>query len=304
MIGKVPQDGLMDLIDALGEEASGKPTGVKIGWKDTHRLLGEVWRRGQASVIAGPPGNGKSYWVMACCMFAEAAGFSWRYQPLEDSQTDWVRRMAAIVCNDWGILDHNQAKDSITKIVTEGNLLRQLSKSVCENPRKPIKNILGKPTIPDIPYGQVTDWLYEAGKEFDLLVVDPISIIDYDGEDHTDWEGQKKFVKDVAAIVTDVKAHIILVSHTTKKSSRNQPLHMDMVEGSQAFSKYIHNVLLLDKHDLKTSDVYGIAGIHTVDHRRTLMIEKTRSASGTGAQIAFDFDRGGPMFTEHGVIEE
>jgi len=302
LIGNVPVDGLCDLIDELDNEASGKDVGVTAGWREFSDQMGGLLRQGQMSVMAGPPGNGKSYWAMACCLFAEVSGFSWRYLPLEDTQKDWIRRMAAIVCNDWGMLDPKQAKDNMQKIVDNKEILKVMQEGMCENPRKPMKGSDGRPMVPDIPYDKVADWIYRAGQDIDLLVIDPISIIDYDtGNDKTDWQGQKEFIKQVSGYLTDMKAHVLLISHTTKRKSRSEPLHMDKVEGSQSFSKFCHNVLLLDCHEVKESMVYGAVG-GSVSHNRTLMIEKARSSKGGGTHIAMDLDRSGPVFSEYGVI--
>jgi len=301
-IGNVPVDGICDMLDQLGDEAEGKAAGVDIGWRDTCDQLGGVFRKQEFTVIAGPPGNGKSYWALACCMFAEVNDFSWKYLPLEDSQRNWMRRIAAIVCDDWGILDYKQARDSINKVVANQNIIKGLQTSMCENPRKPVTCRDGKARIPDIPYDKVADWIYREGQKTDLIVIDPISIMDYDtGKSKTDVAGQRDFIKQVSGLVTQIKGHVMLVSHTTKKKTRNTPLHMDMIEGSQAFSKYCHNVLLLDHHDEKESTVYGAVG-GTVSHKRTLLIDKARGSKGGGAQIALDFDRSGPVFNEYGVI--
>lgn len=302
--GKVPDDGLQSLVDEIGQEIDGERSGPAIGWNGVSDAMGGSWRQGELTILAGPPGNGKSYLSLSACLHAHSNGSEWLYLPAEDRHTVWLRKMSAIAMCDWSMLHQGQASgvDRMRKIMEYKSLLDILSKRICENPRKPVEGMNGS-HVPDMPHDVVVEWVRSVCDKADLIVIDPITMIDFAKRGTPEWEGQQKFIKDLVAVVGEFRSHVILVCHLSKSGQQRRQLEMDNVQGSAAFTRFAHNVLLLDAHDPKDSEVFSFNNTRkTVTHKRTLYLSKMRNGPGVGKRIAMDFMPEGPVLMEYGVI--
>jgi len=314
-VGFISNEAMGNMIRELNEESEGVNRHVTLPWRRLNSALGDGLLLGTTSVVAGPPGNGKTYFALQACLGAELAGLEWAFLPCEMQSKDILRRLLAIEVNSWEMFNRDRESAGIIKGLAAQNAqkMSRVAKRICENPRKTVKGLDGKPYVPGLPYQSVLDWIAKEGERLDLIVIDPISMLDYDIDRKSEWKGQQDFVQMAVNIASDVGVHLMLVAHVGKrqKTRNGAPVELtgDDVQGSAAFFRFTDYVMLLDSHDPRESEVFSSTG-RTVYHARTMFIAKSRWGSGTGKRIAFDFsklssDEGksrGPRLEEHGII--
>ena len=265
-------------------------------WAEIADGLGGGFRPGEVTTIAGQAGNGKSFIALTVCYNLQLANIPWRYLPLEDNAGQVTRRMSALLFDDWKMIDmdYRKASEQETKIVKNLKAIHSLSRSICQNPRKWALNPnTKKPYLPDVPWSLVCDWVGALAETSDakLIVVDPVKQIDFDEPTQPWWRVQEKFVRTITAMADRSGVHVILVNHLRGRSGkdRKESATMEDMGGSAAFRDLVHNVLLLEAHDEKTSAIVVNGDLSKANYKRTLSIEKCRNGSGRALRFAMDF---------------
>lgn len=305
-IGEVPSGGVYALSARFGQEERGEIKLLPIPWTEISRGLGGGLYPGEVTVLAAPPGNGKSFVSAHLSLAAGAAGFRWRYLPLEDRQEVWLQRFGAVALDEWSFLDREKCSAAARQRTLKANqaVFRAIETNICENPRLPVADGSGRMVVPALPAYEILDWVHEAARDYDLLVIDPVSQIDFGRVGGKKWEDEEDFVRRLLGIAADSRCHVLLILHVVKRGGRNQmPLSLDDMQGSAAFSRFAHNVLLLETHDERESEVVCHVPNKIVTHKRTMIIGKGRTGSGGGSRFAVDFDHRGPALLEHGLIK-
>jgi hypothetical protein len=181
-----------------------------------------------------------------------------------------------------------------------------ISSRIMENPRKPALNAAGKKYAPTVPWQSIIAWAQEYSDTHKLLVIDPVSMIDYDTGTgfRSEAREQDKFFRELIASVYGTDCTVLCVHHVIKRTGKNAnlPLTLDDMAGSSSFGRAAHNVLLLDVHDERDSDVLWCGVRKSVTHRRTMCIAKTRDGDGQGIRLACDLAHDAPRIDIHGPI--
>lgn len=305
-VGKVVDFGILNLSEEIEDEHKGLRKACPTPWPVINDAISGGFLPGQVTTLAGPAGNGKTYFCLTLCLLCEINRIEWRYLPLEDDQKSALRRLVACMMDDWSMVDidkHNAA-ERYKKLTNHYGSIKRISQRVLENPRKSIIGEDGKPIVPRVPWESICEWIGTQSAK--LIIIDPISQIDYDSRSMKPWEAQDAFVRKTLAMAEHTKCHVILVNHIRKRTGTERQkttISMEDMKGSSAFHNLVHNVFLLDSHQIKDSSVYVSSGdgIKTVSHTRTLYLDKIRCGSGTGSKYAMGITNS-PSFECMGMI--
>ena len=310
-VGRKPDTQPEDLFASIRDERDGVVKPIRFPWWQLNKGIGYGLLPGNLTVVAGPPGVAKSYFVLNAILAAHDAGFTWRHLPLEDDAQTWAMKFVAVRTNNWKLLAQPERDDDEERrrlgIYKEEILARHrdfigelYDRYIAENPRVPIK-AFGEYHALDVDYKAVLSFADAEAFRSNLIVVDPISQICFD-PDGRDWRGQSDFLRKLAAIASRWKAHILLVAHTAKQSSRNGISDtLDGVQGSAMITRLAHNVITIARHDAMESPVYS-STFPTVEHKMTITLAKCRNGF-SGTRYAFDMADQGPTFVERGLIK-
>lgn len=301
-------DPVVKLREQFSLEATGREKSLLLPWPKLSFALGGGLRPGTFSMLVGEAGSAKTYIALGICLHAHRTGWKWAYLPLERDDTYAVRRLLSVLVSNWEVLDIGSSGNM--PLMDDDRILRQLalmSPSVKQNPRQMRRDEDGNLFVPPCRYAVILEQLRVMCTEHDLVVLDPLSMLSFDGDGGEAWQGQEQFAKDAAAIAAQFKTRLLIVHHTRKNASggRVRQSSLDEVAGAAALSRFADNVVFLEHHpdglDSEIVDANGITKIQT--HRRVLFVAKARDGKGTGWKIACDLLDTGPELTEWGFIK-
>ncbi len=301
---KKSAEALSELENEFAGEASGLRRTLPLPWprlSDMSRAL----RPGTVTVIVGPPNTGKSIFTLEIALGVHQERETWSYLPLEDRRTDLLRRLLAVQVGSWSILndDAENAQDRSASLEQHRAALGEFSLHVTENPRRPVVGEDGKPRVEKLPYQKVLAWIEGELQKSRVVFVDPISQIDFNPT--RSWSDERDFILRILGMVAHAGASVVLVAHTVKRPGRagSVGLSVEDVQGSAAFGRNCHTVIMVDAHEPKDSLVYKpMSGEGVVTHERTVLIARTRFGRGSRNRIAYHLDVSRPRFEELGVI--
>lgn len=291
-------DGLFDKFSA---EASGE-TSIPLPWPELTRQTGGL-REGSLFVVGGPTKTGKSFFLMQIATSLTHAGKSWKYLPLEDTRSDFARRLLACEENDYSMISDNPSKADVRaeKLALQSDILKNHLVCVDENPRVGHKNKQGKTVVPRLRYDSVLSWA-EKNASNRVLFIDPLAQIDFDLKNQQYEESD--FIRQLLALAQDNKCTIILAAHAVKRRGRDaeMPLTEGDLQGAAAISRLSHCTLMLEAHDERKSEVIVPGGFDETWHNRTVYIPAARNGPGSRTRIAMSQMPIGPEFIERGLI--
>jgi KaiC/GvpD/RAD55 family RecA-like ATPase len=253
-------------------------------------------------LICGQPGSGKSMLCTQAILNCDTSGVSYAYLPLEDDATHFLRRCAAMLQEDFEVMENPQrAKEALAK---HEATLANIQKHVVGNPRRAQRDEDGRIRATRINGKMVLDWTQEMVKDHRIVFIDSLAMISHDT--FQQWRAEDDLISDLVAIAQASKTTVVLICHTIKKPGASQTMGLADVQGATGFTRKAQGVLLLDGHPARDNVVYDAAQPskrRIVTHTRTMVIAKARNGSGTGKRIAFTFGHGGnPRFVEQGLI--
>ncbi|HQB81869.1 MAG TPA: AAA family ATPase [Candidatus Rifleibacterium sp.] len=292
------------MLSEVEEQAAGRRVTIPLPWSRLSSGCNAL-RPGSMTVIAGPIKTGKSFFTMTIIKRVHEMGFDWAYLPLEDDRKAWGWRMLSILEQDYSINDATKESAEKRRIAVTERMeeLSQYLARVTENPRVGIKDAFGNTVIPEISHDRVLGWIARAAKTARVIVVDPISQIEFNGREH--WKDEGSFVRQALGIIGDTDASLILVAHTVKRSGVNASLDLtaEDVQGSAMYTRLAHTTLLLDACEMKDSEVARPqGGFESVLHNRVVTIAAARNGSASRSRLAFLQDKNKPHFEELGFL--
>lgn len=297
------RDDLLELRSDIAAELAGERRTIPLPWS---RLSdnAQALRPGTVCIIAGPAGVGKSVFVIEIALSVHRAEVPWAYLPLEDRKADLQRRFLAVLQHDWRIIDDDQdgAAWRAQQLEAHKDTLLELSNHLCENPRE-VTIAPGQIEVKPLPASTIIDWIGEELRRARVVFVDPLSQIDFDARNQ--WKQERELVLKMVGLAANSGGTIVLVAHTVKRPGKAGTLAptIEDIQGSAAFGRNCHTVLLVDAHDEKNSPIYREGGvIEGVVHSRTVVIAKTRNGRGPRQRIACNLSLTEPHFVELGVI--
>ena len=294
-----------DVETELEQQATGEWQRLRMPWKhleEESRFL----RAGTTCVLCGPPGTGKSFMAAHIALSAHDQGACWAYLPLEDRAVDLKFRFLAIFAADYRMIDDDvetvgQRQEAFER---ERERLDELGEFIAENPRIGKKNDRGETIVPRIGPEVVLAWIKSVTKDgARVVIVDPVSQIEFAGR--KPWEQEAAFIRDVIAISSDGRATVMLVTHPIKRPGKaaEAQLVLDDLQGSAMYGRLCHATLILDAHDWRESEIKRPGNTReTREHNRTLILAKTRHATGSRKRIAFIQGSSAPTFEEVGIM--
>lgn len=299
-----PDADLEAMFEEVKAQAEGRRTTITLPWTRLSRGCNAL-RPGAMTVIAGPLKTGKSFFTMNIIRHIMALGYTWAYLPLEDDRKAWMWRMLSIIEQNYDINDNAQEYAQVRRQALEQNIeeITQYLKSVTENPRSGIKDQHGNTIIPEVTHDRVLGWIAKAAKTARVIVVDPISQIEFSGREH--WKDEGSFVRQALGIISDSDASLILVAHTVKRSGANAMLDLtaEDVQGSAMYTRLAHTTLLLDVCEMRDAEVKKPdGGTEQVTHNRVVTIAAARNGPASRSRIAFLQDMNRPLFDELGFL--
>jgi hypothetical protein len=236
------------------------------------------------------------------------------YMPLEDRAWEVMARVCAIVANDWSII--NEPKDNAEFNAFAAKIAgHQKNTPLCakidqnyimKNPKGAFEISGGKIYAPKLTTEDLLEWINSEmceGKE--LLIIDPVSMINFRESGMPDWQAQEDFLQNLHAYAKYKNVHIMLLAHIIKrtyKGGKKTPLTAGDIQGSAAFERHTRYVLMLDYNPEGTESQVAGKMSRLMMHKHTLQIEKVNFGCGTGSHLAFTYAKGGPQFVEHGLI--
>jgi hypothetical protein len=276
----------------------------KLPYRMLSKMVGGGFKRGMLSIIAGPPGNGKSYMAYKFLLWFMEQQYKTLYLPLENKHEESMRRIMASYVNSWGMVNADgqyaqQRKEAFTNSQEMVDMYHKVEGCVCQNPSRLMFNDKGEAYIPSIPFSEMLECLKVFCDRADIVIIDPITKLDCDLTGGKKHEQEEKFVKGLKAIAESTDTHIMMIGHTNKRSKYNGKeanLAIDDIAGSVAWNRFCQYIFLLDYHEEKTSEVtVGIGMKKEVQHKRSLLVSKCNEGSGKGQKLAYDFVSGPDM---------
>lgn len=290
--------------DLMAQE-SGESVTIDLPWKRTSDGA-KMLRPGSLTIIAGPQKAGKSFFTANIIKHLQDNGHEWAYLPLEDTRTEWMWRMLAILSGDYRLIDKEQESVDIRGSAMnkhDAEITEYLSR-VTENPRVDHLDDSGEVDVPEITHEAIIEWIKEQAKTKRVLVIDPISQID--GKGRETYTAESWFIRQALAVTLTYNISLIFITHTVKRSGLlgAMPLSAEDVQGSSMFAKLAHTTVMLDRIDsMEDGEVFSAGGLtRMVAYDRIVTIAAARNGKGTGWRIAFSQDRDRPAFHELGIL--
>lgn len=263
--------------------------------------LGGGFREGQITVIGGTPGSGKTHFVIQQIIRCVSDDIPWVYQPYEGSKQDVEMRMLGHIAGSWAPTElTKEAAEQAAFFMTDDKIvgnLKSASRYVMENPnlteRQPGQ-------MSPLNWGLVLSWVKEMANEGKrLIIIDPVSMIDFNQKYRKPYELQEEFMQGLISIIPNTISHVILVCHMSKGQDGS-----GSIKGSAAFQNLCDNDVRIIRHEEKTSNIYMHGGGTTeVTHDRTVVIHKARYGK-TGVNLAVRVPQDRPNFVELGIIAQ
>ncbi len=257
------------------------------------------------TIIAGPLKTGKSYFVMNIIKSIHEAGISWAYLPLEDDRKSWLWRMLAILRRNYAMTKENKegADERAVALVAAHDEINAYKARVTQNPRVGVKNSLGETVIPPVTGDNVLAWVARAAKKARVIVVDPLSQIEFKGR--SPWEQEADFTRRALGMIQDTNSSLILVAHTVKRGGASGliDLSAEDVQGSAMLTRLAHTTLLIDKRELEPHPIKKVGGLITDEEiNRVITIAAARNGGATGSRLGFLQSADEPTFKEIGFL--
>lgn len=272
-------------------------------WPRLTDLSGAL-RPGCVCLIGGPQNTGKSFFCTLIALAVHRMGETWRYLPLEDNRTDFMRRILAILSESYRIIDDDQsaAKWRGEKLREHKDQMKKIEMHVSENPRRPVDMGDGDWVVPRLNQSDVLKWLKVVLPLNRVVFIDPTTQIEFEGREK--WRAEEDFIHDFLGLVAAHRSTLVMVMHTKNLSGmrKNEPLTAEHLQGTSLWAKLCHCTLLLESHEEKDSTIVREGYDADRLHNRTVTIARTRNAGGSKKRLAFIQDNAKPAFEEIGVI--
>ncbi|MCD8351123.1 MAG: AAA family ATPase [Planctomycetaceae bacterium] len=303
-VGREPDGTPSALRRKLEQEAEGRNPNLPLPWPVLNLGVGNGLAPGNITVVAGPPGGAKSYFLLNLLLHLTTLGHPWRLLPLEDEAQAWAMRFLAVRERSWGLVSRpctpveaeHLGRTKLDALDRHADLVSDLYRRVAENPRLPV-TVGGRRVVYDVGWRDVAEFLRTEGGRCRLAAVDPLSQITFD-EGGPEYRGQQLFMREIAAAAAETGVHALLVAHTVKTTEKTNRDPLEGIQGAAMITRLAHNVLTLVRHDERDSQV---AGGTTARHAVTVTIAKSRNGY-SGQRLAFGLDKAGPVFREYGLI--
>ena len=248
---------------------------------------------GTVTLLCGEPGDGKSFLMLQSVAWWTNQGIPCAYFELEEDLAFHLNRAVAQMSCENGIANPGWVKDhpeqARTIIAIYQPELDVLTGSIWDAPDD-------HKTSDD-----VVEWVEARAKEGRrIIVVDPITAADSGDKP---WKEDERTAKSLKRIARNYGVSVVLVTHPKGNGGKGGGDIRHMLAGGQAWPRAAQTIVWIKKLDKpKRYQVHNGYGPTVACVNRILKVGKTRNGSGSGSEIAFNFDIQSLTFTECGVI--
>jgi len=245
---------------------------------------------GTLNVICGDPGSAKSFFTLQLFMFAIASGEKASLYELEETKGWHMARALAQLSGDPRVTD-------VVFVQQNADRVAMLS----DRWRAELEMLGGSMICPDghaVPSDEVIQWAERECKAGARIIgIDPITAL---LPSEKPWIDDQHLMTHLRRIVDRYHASVWIVTHP--KKGRKFEISMDVMAGGAAMSRFVNNVLWLERPDKpETHVLYGGA---TIEADRILHVCKCRDGLAAGRKLSMSLRRDNLTFVEHGWIKE
>ena len=298
---------LRDTVDDVNVKASSTKSGYQI-LKERHeaiasgkmRALRSPWGLidadvrlnlpGTLNVLCGDPGSAKSFLTLQLFMFVLAGGERVSLYELEETKGWHMSRALAQLSGEPRVTDMVYVQNNADRVA----ILR-------ERWRTELETLGGSMLCPEdhaIPSDELLQWADRECKAGARIIgIDPITAL---LPTQKPWIDDHHTITQLRRIVDKYHAAVWIVTHP--KKGRKTEISMDVMAGGAAMSRFVNNVLWLERTDKPESHV--LYGGTTVEADRILHVCKCRDGVAAGRKLSMTLRRDNLTFVEHGWIKE
>jgi len=245
---------------------------------------------GTLNVLCGDPGSAKSFFTLQLFMHVLKLGESaWLYA-LEETMGWHLSRALAMVSGETRVTDmaYVQANHDRVGLIADrhhDDIARIGSSLVCANDRA-------------VPADELLMWAEQRCKDGARLIgIDPITAL---LPSQKPWIDDHHTITQLRRIVDKYHAAVWIVTHP--KKGRKFEISMDVVAGGAAMSRFVNNVIWLERRE--KPEMHVLFGGSTVEADRILHVCKCRDGVAAGRKLSMSLRRDNLTFVEHGWIKE
>jgi hypothetical protein len=283
-----------DLDQRIEDAAAGRYVAVPLPGCPTIHRLAQPLLPGALTVLAGDPGDGKSWLALAWAFDLHGAGVPVAVFELEEDRAYWLTRLLAIVAGnpdltrpDWIHAHPDEALAA--KARHKSDLDRFAARLEIAGDRQVTGAVL-------------VAWVKaRAAAGCRVIIVDPVTAIAASAQP---WLSDQALVTELKAVARDRGCSIVLVTHPRNRRGRGGPPTLDDIAGGSAFPRFSQTVLWIRRHErgrqCRWSSMLG--GMVSGRVNRSIRIAKARNGPGGGMEVAARFDGSALRFVELGPI--
>jgi hypothetical protein len=245
---------------------------------------------GTLNVLCGDPGSAKSFLTLQLFMHVLKMGESaWLYA-LEETMGWHLSRALAMLSGETRVTNmaYVEANKDRVGLISDryyDDIARIGSSLVCANDRA-------------VTADEILMWAEQRCKDGARLIgIDPITAL---MPSQKPWIDDHHTITQLRRIVDKYHAAVWIVTHP--KKGRKFEISMDVVAGGAAMSRFVNNVLWLERPEKPETHV--LYGGSTVEADRILHICKCRDGLAAGRKLSMSLRRDNLTFVEHGWIKE
>jgi KaiC/GvpD/RAD55 family RecA-like ATPase len=237
-------------------------------------------------LVCGPPGAGKSFFLMQILLGWVDAGYPFAAIMLEDDKPYHLHRALAQLEGQAVYFDRDFIKANPEQVraayARHADTLDALAVGLWDMPKSMMS------------YANLLDWSRDRLKDgARVLAIDPITIIQQDSDP---WIADKVFLDGFKRLLIEHNAAGLIVTHPKKGITK--PC-LDDLSGGAAWQRFAHAIIWIDEKGGKMRIKTACGEIDTTVNR-TVHICKARNGRGHGVKLGYIFRE--LLFAEQGVI--
>lgn len=299
---------IVDLLEKLEREARGEEKQLRLPWHQTNFGLGGGLGDGTLTFLAGQAASGKSLMATLLCLYAEVEGWRWQYMPLEKDRVYALRRFLACHFGRWDILKPDNAETTRRLLDEDESVYRLMVRAgdcISENPFRGVLDETGRRVYPPVYFSAVINDIRQQCERKDLVVLDPMTAVEFDDGSRDQFENQKRFVRELSAIASETGCRVVVVHHVRKANGPQAHVGLDAIAGSSGVGRFCDNALVVEFHKVsEESEVLSANGLtRSITHDKTVTLAKCRDGPGTNWRLACDLGKDRLDWIEHGIIK-
>lgn len=258
---------------------------------DSLNFWSKAMKSGTVTVLCGPAGVSKSFFVLQLMAFFHEQGHKIALYELEDTRDEHLMRLLAQIEGRPEYTDaswvHAHQAQTLAANDRHLDLVESVKGRMTEAPDKP-------PT-----YAAAVKWVEDSAKAgCDVIAVDPVTALEAAKEP---WAADQRLLIEIKTIARQYGTRVVLVTHPRTGTSRTPGI--DAIAGGAAYVRFSHTVLWLESiAEPEEVSVKLRLGQSTEEVNRKIHLLKARNGAGTGLTVGYWFDRATLKFRELGVI--